>query len=121
VVSTTFEAESVVSQLRILEVLKGPMDTATVALWQVGGPVVDDRGQTILAEAEWDPILLGGDEAILLLRTDPTSGDRYVTLPGQNYLVNADRIAIPEAGSFEQFDGRPADELREAIRAEVHP
>jgi hypothetical protein len=78
-----------------IQVVKGHVPS-DFQVRQLGGPVAQGAGGA-LAELDDDPLLLPGDDVILLLRTGPDGTLR--TLPGDGILYVVDDVVRAESGS----------------------
>ncbi|MCC7363305.1 MAG: hypothetical protein IT303_02950 [Dehalococcoidia bacterium] len=100
----------------VREVLKGE-PRESIVVYQFGGPETVG-GHTFLGEAEWDPLLLEGDEVLLFLAGNQEDGrPGYHVLTGAgSYFFEAGKVRVAEAnpqlGRFSFMT--PAEVLAEA-------
>ena len=115
--ATNFQGESATVNVEVQELIKGQIGE-TMTITQVGGPRLDEpSGKVILAEAEWDPILLPGDDAVLFLVPDPMNAGSYTTVAAQNYRIENGVVRIPEASALPELAGASADDFLATVRA----
>ncbi|MGH2607485.1 MAG: hypothetical protein ACRDHF_00225 [Tepidiformaceae bacterium] len=72
-----------------LEVLgrSGTGRETSIEVTQMGGPMPAADGSVVLAEAEWDPVLLVGDEVVVFLWKSDGPEAGQLVVPGQNFRV----------------------------------
>jgi hypothetical protein len=71
----------------------GVAGSDTVDVYQSGGPVPTPDGGVVLSEAEWDPVLLMGDEVVVFLWKSKSADLGPLVLPGMSFRVTDGSIS----------------------------
>jgi hypothetical protein len=96
------------STLAVNVTLKGTA-SPEVTIFQHGGPMPDDGG--IIGHFQGDPILLPGDEVLLLAETR-ASGDGYFPVyPIGTYYTRSGAIVVPDGNPCDWLNGRSTPEV----------
>lgn len=107
-----------IATLEVEKVVKGGLPEMPLTVIQGGGPLEDSEGHPLLAEAEWDPILLSGDHVLVFLTADPDVG-HHVVVPGQSFGLAGGVVnplsALNPFGA--EIRGRPLGEVEDDIKA----
>jgi len=104
VLSTTYKADpnnltESVATVRVNGIGRGA-PPETIQVHQVGGPAWSPTGGE-LQELQGDPLLLPGQDVVLLLAPASTSSDSYTTVYGAGvYWITSSGLRAPEANSF---------------------
>ncbi|HEX7158282.1 MAG TPA: hypothetical protein VF214_04685 [Edaphobacter sp.] len=103
--------------LDVIGSVKGASSTVLV-IHQVGGPVWQAPGGA-LAELDTDPLLLPGDEAIVMLKRDSSGFMRPLIGVGVTFVKNG-RVQAEDANPFGAIlTGHTADELMASLASYV--
>ncbi len=92
--------------------------TSTILVRQLGGPVAQGSGGA-LAMLDSDPLVLSGDDAVLLLSHDSANSYRTVNGAGVN-LVHNGVVRAQDSNPFaSQVNARVVDDLLQTLRGQA--
>jgi hypothetical protein len=107
-----------IANVSVAKTIRGSDGNATVAVFQLGGPVAQDAGGG-LAQLDIDPLILPGDHVVLLLTANGTTGS-YRTVPGSGvFQVSPDNsVSVSDGSPFaKEVNGLSVDALLVQIAA----
>ena len=107
-------ADSIVA---VDQILKGSV-SGEIVLHQEGGPVRTYDGGAI-GYLEGDPVLLPGDEVILLAREIPGGGGYSALYPVGKYYIRDGAVHTPDGNPCDSIDGLTEADVFSAIKASL--
>ncbi len=99
--------------LTVDSMLKGDA-RGEITLYQRGGPTAQNGG--VIEIFKGDPVLLRGDD-VLLLAQSRTNGGYWAVYPVGKYYVRDGAISVPEGNPCDWLDGLPQDDALRLVRA----